>query len=79
MTLIFNLHKGEFVYLIGKVGTGKSTLLKTIYAELGIQDGEAEVLGYNMRTIKRKTIPQLRRKLGYCISGFSAVNRPHGL
>lgn len=67
------LHKGEFVYLIGKVGTGKSTLLKTIYAELGIQDGEAEVLGYNMRTIKRKTIPQLRRKLGIVFQDFQLL------
>ena len=67
------LHKGEFVYLIGKVGTGKSTLLKTIYAELGIQDGEAEVLGYNMRTIKRKHIPQLRRKLGIVFQDFQLL------
>ena len=58
------LHKGEFVYLIGKVGSGKTSLLKTFYGELDIADGEAEVLGYNMKTIKRKYIPQLRRKLG---------------
>ena len=56
------LHKGEFVYLIGKVGSGKTSLLKTLYGELDVIDGEAEVLGYNMRSIKRKHIPQLRRK-----------------
>ena len=48
------LHKGEFVYLIGKVGSGKTSLLKTFYGELDVIDGEAEVLGYNMRSIKRK-------------------------
>ena len=58
------LDKGEFVYLIGKVGSGKTSLLKTIYGELDIVSGDAEVLGYNMRTIKRKHIPELRRKLG---------------
>lgn len=67
------LHKGEFVYLIGKVGTGKSSLLKTIYAELGIAEGEAEVLGYNMKTIKRKYIPQLRRKLGIVFQDFQLL------
>ena len=45
------LQKGEFVYLIGKVGSGKTSLLKTFYGELDVVDGEAEVLGYNMRTI----------------------------
>ena len=58
------LNKGEFVYLIGKVGSGKTSLLKTIYGELDIQSGEAEVLGYNMTNIKRKHIPELRRRLG---------------
>ncbi|MEG1563208.1 MAG: ATP-binding cassette domain-containing protein [Bacteroides sp.] len=67
------LHKGEFVYLIGKVGTGKSSLLKTIYAELGIEEGEAEVLGYNLKTIKRKHIPQLRRKLGIIFQDFQLL------
>ncbi len=58
------LHKGEFVYLVGKVGSGKTSLLKTFYGELDIASGEAEVLGYDMLHIKRKHIPQLRRKLG---------------
>lgn len=67
------LHKGEFVYLIGKVGTGKTSLLKTIYGELDITSGEAEVLGYNMRTIKRKNIPHLRRKLGIIFQDFQLL------
>ena len=65
------LNKGEFVYLIGKVGSGKTSLLKTIYGELDIQSGEAEVLGYNMTNIKRKHIPELRRRLGIVFQDFS--------
>ena len=67
------LGEGEFVYLIGKVGSGKTSLLKTIYGELDIADGEAEVLGYNMRTIKRKHIPELRRKLGIVFQDFQLL------
>ena len=50
----FSINPGEFVYLIGKVGSGKSTFLKSIYGELDIKDGNVTVLGYDMRTIKRK-------------------------
>lgn len=67
------LHAGEFVYLIGKVGTGKTSLMKTIYAELDINEGDAEVLGYNMRTIKRKHIPDLRKKLGIVFQDFQLL------
>lgn len=67
------LHKGEFLYLVGKVGSGKTSLLKTFYGELDIAGGEAEVLGYNMRNIKRKHIPELRRKLGIVFQDFQLL------
>lgn len=67
------LHKGGFVYLVGKVGSGKTSLLKTFYGELDIASGEAEVLGYDMLHIKRKHIPQLRRKLGIVFQDFQLL------
>ena len=67
------LHKGEFVYLVGKVGSGKTSLLKTFYGELDIASGEAAVLGYDMLHIKRKHIPQLRRKLGIVFQDFQLL------
>ena len=67
------LHKGEFVYLVGKVGSGKTSLLKSFYGELDIASGEAEVLGYDMLHIKRKHIPQLRRKLGIVFQDFQLL------
>lgn len=69
----FELNKGEFVYLIGKVGSGKTSFLKTIYGELEIQSGEAEVMGYNMRTIKQKHVPELRRRLGIVFQDFQLL------
>lgn len=67
------LCQGEFVYLIGKVGSGKTSLLKTFYSELDIAAGEAEVLGYDMCHIKRKHIPQLRRRLGIIFQDFQLL------
>lgn len=67
------LNEGEFVYLIGKVGSGKTSLLKTLYGELEIDSGEAKVLGYNMLTIKQKHIPELRRKLGIVFQDFQLL------
>lgn len=68
------LERGEFVYLIGKTGAGKSSLLKTLYAELPITEGEAEVVGYNLRTIRKKEIPYLRRKLGIVFQDFQLLS-----
>ena len=57
------IQEKEFVYLIGKVGSGKSSLLKTMYGELDIHSGEARVLGYDMAHIRRKQIPALRKRI----------------
>lgn len=64
------IHKGEFLYVMGKVGSGKSSFLKTIYAELPITAGEATVMGHNVRKLKRKQVPLLRRKLGIVFQDF---------
>ena len=69
----FELCKGEFVYLIGKVGSGKTSFLKTIYGELDIRSGEAEVFGNDMFTIKQKHIPELRRQLGIVFQDFQLL------
>ena len=69
----FELNKGEFVYLIGKVGSGKTSFLKTVYGELDIHSGEAEVMGNNLRTIKQKHIPELRRRLGIVFQDFQLL------
>ena len=68
-----DLHAGEFVYLIGKVGTGKTTLLKTIYGELEVAQGEARVLDFDLCRLKRKHIPQLRRRLGIVFQDFQLL------
>ena len=64
---------GEFVYLIGRVGSGKSSMLKTLYAEVDIHEGEANVVGFNLRTIKRKQIPLLRRSMGIVFQDFQLL------
>ena len=69
----FSINPGEFVYLIGKVGSGKSTFLKSIYGELDIKDGNATVLGYDMKSIKRKHIPALRRRIGIVFQDFQLL------
>ena len=65
--------KGEVVYLLGKVGSGKSSLSKTLYAELPIKLGEASVLDYNLRKIRRRDIPELRRKIGIVFQDFQLL------
>ncbi len=64
---------GSFVYIIGKVGSGKSSLLKTMYAELDITDGEAEEMGFNLRKLKQKQVPKLRRRLGIVFQDFQLL------
>lgn len=64
---------GEFVYLIGKVGSGKSSLMKSMYAEVPVESGEATVLGYNLREIRRKQIPYLRREIGIVFQDFQLL------
>ena len=68
-----DLKRVSFVDLIGKVGGGKSILLKTMYAELDIVDGEAEVLGFNLRKMKQKHVPNLRRRLGIVFQDFQLL------
>ncbi len=68
-----DIDKGEFVYLLGKTGSGKSSLLKTLYAELELNEGEASVTGFDLTTIKRKEIPFLRRKLGIVFQDFQLL------
>ncbi|HOI86783.1 MAG TPA: ATP-binding cassette domain-containing protein [Lentimicrobium sp.] len=69
-----NIDKGEFVYLIGKTGTGKSSLLKTLYADLPVNEGDAEVAGYSLKTIRPHDVPFLRRKLGIVFQDFQLLS-----
>ena len=64
---------GEMVYLLGRVGSGKSSLMKTFYAELEVEGTEAQVLGYDMLKIKRREIPYLRRKVGVVFQDFQLL------
>lgn len=67
------VNEGELVYLIGRVGSGKSTLLKALYAEVDIAEGEAEVVGFDLRTIKPRQIPYLRRSMGIVFQDFQLL------
>lgn len=69
----FTVNEGEFIYITGKVGSGKSSLLKTIYAEIPVNEGDAEVLGFNMLKMKQKNVPDLRRKLGIIFQDFQLL------
>ena len=70
----FSVNEGDFIYLIGRVGSGKSSLLKTIYCELDIDEAEkAEVLGNNLLEIRRKEIPALRKQMGIIFQDFQLL------
>ena len=68
--LSFSVEQHEFVFLIGRTGSGKSSLLKTLYADLPLESGLAEVVGYSLSTIKNKDVPFLRRKIGIIFQDF---------
>lgn len=68
-----SVEAGDFYYLIGRTGSGKSTFFKSIFAELAIDEGQAQVVGYDLTTIKRKDIPFLRRKLGFVFQDFQLL------
>ena len=68
-----SVDKGEFVYLVGKTGTGKSSLLKTLYGELPLKDGDGTVVGYNLRQLDWKKVPYLRRNLGVVFQDFQLL------
>jgi cell division transport system ATP-binding protein len=70
----FGLGAGEFVYLIGKTGSGKSSLLKTIYGEVPVEQGEASVVGYDLKKLKNRDVPHLRRKLGIIFQDFQLLS-----
>lgn len=66
--------RGEFVYLIGKTGSGKSSFMKTLYGDIPLVEGEGHIVGYDLRELKSKEIPFLRRKLGIVFQDFQLLN-----
>ena len=69
----FQVNEGEFIYIVGKVGSGKTSLLKTLYGELEIEKGKADVLGTDMKHVKRRQLPALRRQLGIVFQDFQLL------
>lgn len=69
-SVAFDIEKGEFVYLVGRTGSGKSSLLKTMYADLPLRLGDMMVAGFSIRDIKRQQVPLLRRKVGIIFQDF---------
>lgn len=67
------LNEAEFVYLIGRTGSGKSSLLKTIYGELPVKEGSGEVAGFDLKKLRKKDIPMLRRKIGIVFQDFQLL------
>ena len=69
-----SINKGEFVYLIGKTGSGKSSFMKTLYGDLPLQQGQGTIVDFDLTTLKEKQIPYLRRKLGVVFQDFKLLN-----
>ena len=68
------INKGDFVYLIGKTGSGKSSFLKTLYGDLPLNNGEGNIVGFDLNGLKKNQIPFLRRKLGVVFQDFKLLN-----
>ena len=71
--ITFSINKGEFVYLVGKTGTGKSSLLKTLYGDLELREGDGTVVGHTLKGLTWKTVPFLRRNLGVVFQDFQLL------
>ena len=67
------IYKGEFIYLIGRTGSGKSSLMRVLYGDIGLAEGEGHVAGFDLRKLKRKQVPYLRRKLGIVFQDFQLL------
>ena len=70
----FTVHKGEFLYLIGRTGSGKSSLMRTLYGDIPLTHGEGHICGFDLRKLKRKEVPFLRRKLGIVFQDFQLLS-----
>ena len=71
--LNMDIYPGDFVYIVGKVGTGKTSIIRTIIAESRMRKGQGQVCGYNLGTLKNKEIPYLRRKMGVVFQDFQLL------